>query len=133
LKRRGGGGTRARARPQARGRLAVPRDFVTTGYGEDTQILRLQEALFTFVEVEGIEPTNNAAEHAIRKAVLWRKGSYGTQSLGGRRFVGRILSVVATLRQQGRKVLGYLVEACEARLFGEAAPSLLPAPVAQPL
>jgi transposase len=100
--------------------------------GRCHEILRLADALFTFVEVEGVGPTNNAAERAIRKAVLWRKGSYGTQSLGGRRFVGRILSVVATLRQQGRKVLGYLVEACEARLFGEAAPSLLPAPVAQP-
>jgi len=100
--------------------------------GRCREILRLAEALFTFVAVEGIGPTNNIAERAIRKAVLWRKGSYGTQSLGGRRFVGRILSVVATLRQQGRKVLGYLVEACEARLFGEPAPSLLPAPVAQP-
>jgi transposase len=100
--------------------------------GRCREILRVAGALFTFVDVEGIGPTNNAAERAIRKAVLWRKGSYGTQSLGGRLFVGRILSVVATLRQQGRKVLGYLVEACEARLFGETAPSLLPAPVAQP-
>jgi transposase len=100
--------------------------------GRCREILRLADALFTFVEVEGIGPTNNTAERAIRKAVLWREGSDGTQSLGGRRFVGRILSVVATLRPQGRKVLGYLVEACEARLFGEAAPSLLPAPVAQP-
>jgi transposase len=100
--------------------------------GRCREILRLAGALFTFVEVEGVGPTNNAAERAIRKAVLWRKGSYGTQSLGGRLFVGRILSVVATLRQQGRKVLGYLVEACQARLVGEAAPSLLPSPVAQP-
>jgi transposase len=100
--------------------------------GRCREILRLADALFTFVEVEGVGPTNNAAERAIRKAVLWRKGSDGTQSLGGRRFVGRILSVVATLRPQGRKVLGYLVEACEARRFGEVAPSRLPAPVAQP-
>jgi transposase len=101
--------------------------------GRCREILRLADALFTFVEVEGAGPTNNAAaERAIREAVLWRKGSCGTQSLGGQRFVGRILSVVATLRPQGRKVLGYLVDACEARRFGEAAPSLLPAPVAQP-
>jgi transposase len=100
--------------------------------GRCREILRLAGALFTFVAVEGVGPTNNVAERAIRKAVLWRKGSYGTQSLGGRLFVGRILSVVATLRQQGRKVLGYLVEACQARLFREAAPSLLPSAVAQP-
>jgi transposase len=99
--------------------------------GRCREILRLAGALFTFVEVEGVGPTNNAAERAIRKAVLWRKGSYGTQSLGGRLFVGRILSVVATLRQQGRNVLRYLVEACQARLFGEAAPSLLPGAVAR--
>jgi transposase len=100
--------------------------------GRCREILRLADALFTFVEVEGIGPTNNAAERAIRETVFWRKGRDGTQRLGGRRFVGRILSVVATLRQQGREVLGYRVEACEARRFGKAAPSLLPAPVAQP-
>jgi transposase len=52
--------------------------------GRCREILRLADALFTFVEVEGIGPTNNAAERAIRKAVLWRKGSDGTQRLGGR-------------------------------------------------
>jgi transposase len=82
--------------------------------------------LWTFVWQEGIEPTNNAAERALRHAVLWRKGSGGTDSRRGSRFVERILSVRETCRQQGRSLLGYLVECCQARLEDKAAPSLLP-------
>jgi transposase len=91
------------------------------------QILKLSPALWTFVRVEGVEPTNNAAERAIRPAVLYRKGCFGTQSPQGSRFVERILTAVTTLRQQKRNVLDYLTEACEAALAGKAAPSLLPA------
>jgi len=72
-----------------------------------------------------VEPTNNAAERAIRPAVLWRKGSFGTHSPGGSRFVERMLTVAATLRQQGRNVIEFLTRACEAALHGQAAPSLL--------
>jgi hypothetical protein len=64
---------------------------------------------------------------AIRPGVLWRKGSFGTQSAEGSRFVESMLTVVATLKQQQRNVLEYLTAACEAALRGEAAPSLLPA------
>jgi transposase len=46
-------------------------------------LLKLEPALWTFVTVAGVEPTNNAAEQALRPAVLWRKGSFGTQSAGG--------------------------------------------------
>jgi transposase len=81
---------------------------------------------FTFVYKEGVEPTNNAAERALRHAVLWRKGSGGTDSREGSRFVERLLSVRETCRQQGRSLLGYLVECCQARLEGKDAPSLLP-------
>lgn len=95
--------------------------------GRCREILVLQQALFSFVDHEGLEPTNNAAERAIRRAVIWRKISYGTQSMTGSMFVGRILTVIETLRQQGRKVLDYLAEACEARLYGRSPPSLLPA------
>jgi transposase len=82
--------------------------------------------LWTFVWQEGVEPTNNAAERALRHAVLWRKGSGGTDSSRGSRFVERVLSIRETCRQQGRGLWEYLVECCEARLIGENAPSLLP-------
>jgi transposase len=82
--------------------------------------------LWTFVWQEGIEPTNNAAERALRHAVLWRKGSGGTDSRRGSRFVERILSVRETCRQQGRGLLEYLVECCQAPLVGKEPPSLLP-------
>jgi transposase len=82
--------------------------------------------LWTFVWWEGVEPTNNAAERALRHAVLWRKGSGGTDSSRGSRFVERVLSVRETCRQQGRCLLVYLGECCRARLEGQDPPSLLP-------
>jgi transposase len=102
-------------------RCGVPK---TAGTCRD--ILKRREALWTFVQVEGVEPTNNTAERAIRPGVLWRKGSFGTQSAEGSRFVESIMTVVATLQQQKRHVLEYLTTACEAALWGKAAPSLLP-------
>jgi len=57
-----------------------------------------------FAEVAGVEPTNNAAERALRPAVLWRKGSFGTRSEDGARFVERLLTVSATCKQHGRAV-----------------------------
>ena len=95
--------------------------------GTCRDILMRREALWTFVQVAGVEPTNNAAERAIRPGVLWRKGSFGTQSEEGSRFVESMMTVVSTLKQQQRNVLEYLTAACEATLRGEAAPSLLPA------
>lgn len=86
-------------------------------------------ALWNFAYVEGAEPTNNASERAIRPAVLWRKGSFGTDSERGSRFVERMLTVTTTLRQQKRHVLSYIVAACEADLRGDIAPSILPDPV----
>ena len=93
--------------------------------GRCREILTLEPALWTFVEVEGIEPTNNAAERGVRPAVLWRKKSFGTDSPNGSHFVERILTVVMTLRLQKRNVLDYMTAACEAHLRGEAPPSLL--------
>jgi transposase len=90
------------------------------------EILKRRQALWTFVRHAGVEPTNNAAERAIRPGVLWRKGSFGTQSAEGSRFVEAIMTVVATLKQQHRHVLDYLTAACEAALGGQRAPSLLP-------
>jgi transposase len=94
--------------------------------GTCREILRLRQALWTFVRHEGVEPTNNAAERAIRPGVLWRKGSFGTQSAEGSRFVEAMMTVVATLKQQHRNVLDYLTDACQKTLRGDPAPSLLP-------
>jgi transposase len=95
--------------------------------GTCREILKRREALWTFVQIEGVEPTNNTAERSIRPGVQWRKSSFGTQSAAGSRFVERMMTVVATLKQQNRNVLDYLIAAHEAALRGEAAPSLLPA------
>jgi transposase len=91
------------------------------------EILKRREALWTFVQVAGVEPTNNAAERSIRPGVQRRKISFGTQSEEGSRFVESMMTVVATLKQQKRDILEYLTAAHEAALWGEAAPSLLPA------
>jgi transposase len=94
--------------------------------GTCQEILKRREALWTFVQVAGVEPTNNTAERAIRPGVQWRKGSFGTQSKDGSRFVESMMTVVATLKQQQRNVLDYLAAAHEAALCGKLAPSLLP-------
>ena len=90
------------------------------------QLLKVEPALWLFARVEGIEPTNNAAEQAIRPAVLWRKCSYGSQSGEGSLFVGRMMTVVTSLRRQQRHVLDYLSEACRTKRLGLPPPSLLP-------
>jgi len=94
--------------------------------GTCRQIRTVEAALWTFVRVRGGEPTNNAAERALRRAVLWRRKSLGTQSAAGSRFVERILTVVTTLRQQGRDVLGYLTAACASTLGESRSICLLP-------
>lgn len=94
--------------------------------GTCRDILKREAALWTFVHIEGVEPTNNLAERQIRPGVLWRKGSFGTQSKAGSRFAERIMTVVATLKQQKRNALDYLTEACDAANWNRQAPSLLP-------
>ncbi len=82
--------------------------------------------LWTFVDVEGVEPTNNASERALRPAVIWRKLSFGTQSASGSRFVETILTVVETCHRQSRNSFAYLTTALQAHFAGQPAPSLLP-------
>ncbi|MBA2731642.1 MAG: IS66 family transposase [Acidobacteria bacterium] len=94
--------------------------------GTCRQIRIVEGALWTFVRVRAVEPTNNAAERALRRAVLWRRKSFGTQSAAGSHFVERILTVVTTLRQQGRDVLGYLTAACVSTLSESRSICLLP-------
>jgi transposase len=93
------------------------------------ELLAHEEALWTFVRAENVEPTNNAAEQALRGAVLWRKGCFGAHSADGNRFVERILSVSATCRKQQRHLLTFVTEAIEAYWAGRPAPTLLPTPI----
>src|SRR5207247_3072062 len=90
------------------------------------QLLKVESALWLFVGVAGIEPTNNTAERALRPAVIWRRTSLGTQSELGSQFVARMLTVTLSLRAQQRPVLEYLTAACEAARQNLPAPSLLP-------
>jgi transposase len=90
------------------------------------EILKVEEGLWAFARVKGVEPTNNASERALRHAVIWRRISGGTDSADGSRFVERMLTVVATCRQQGRNVLDYLSTCFEADHRSQALPSLLP-------
>lgn len=90
------------------------------------KLLKIETALWTFVSVEGVEPTNNLAEQALRGAVIWRRTSFGSQSQAGSEFVSRILTVVTSLKAQQRNPLNYFTEACLAKRLGLSAPSLLP-------
>ncbi len=97
--------------------------------GQCRRIFNQRQYLWTFVHDAQVEPTNNLAERMVRQAVLWRKGSFGTQSQRGARYAERILSVCATCRLQRRSVIEYLRHACHCHLDGLPAPSLLPATV----
>jgi len=94
--------------------------------GKCREIWKHRENLWTFVSHPDVSPTNNAAEQIVRQAVLWRKMSFGTQSPRGARYVERMLSVCATCRLQGRSIIEYIRQACQARLDNQPAPSLRP-------
>lgn len=82
-------------------------------------------ALWTFLKRDGVEPTNNRAERALRCAVLWRKGSFGHKSEAGAAFVETMLTVCGSLRLQGRAVMEFVQEACRAALMKERGPRLV--------
>jgi transposase len=96
--------------------------------GTCQEMLKRRQALWTFVRHPDVEPTNHAAEWAIRPGVRWRKGSLGTQSADGSRVVEAMMTRGATLKQQHRHVLNYLTTACEAALQDQPILSLLPSP-----
>ena len=83
-------------------------------------------ALWTFAKVEGVEPTNSAAECAVRKGVLWRKGSFGSHSAEGSSFAERMLTVSESLRAQGRSILQFLEGSIRAGSEGKSTPSVIP-------
>jgi hypothetical protein len=84
------------------------------------------ERLFTFLEEEGVEPTNNVAERILRTAVQWRKISFGNRSRNGEIATARLLTVAQTCKRQHRHVLGYLTDAVRCLRHHATAPSLLP-------
>jgi transposase len=93
--------------------------------GISSELLAKWAALWTFARVPGVEPTNNGAERALRPAVLWRKGCFGAQSAAGNQFVARMLTVIATCRQQDRHLLTFLTDAISAHWAGQSAPVLV--------
>jgi transposase len=109
--------------PTLKTRLQAAPERSTPALALREELLAHWPALWTFVYVEGLEPTNNRAERALRPAVLWRKGSFGAQSEGGNQFVARILSVVATCRQRKQQILPLLTEAVSQ--FWQHKPALL--------
>jgi transposase len=88
-------------------------------------LLDIEPALWTFVDHPGVEPTNNAAERALRPGVLSRKISFGTRSSRGSYFIARIMSAAETLHRQGRRVYDFLVELIDCYQTGRPLPSLL--------
>jgi len=106
--------------------LAQGADSGQAGSGQCRRIFNQRKYLWTFVHDARVEPTNNLAERVVRQAVLWRKGSFGTQSERGARYAERILTACATCRLQGRSVIAYLRDACRCHLDGLPAPSLVP-------
>lgn len=97
---------------------------VTAGLCET--LLEKQAYLWTFCQVEGVEPTNNVAERALRPAVIWRKKSQGTRSETGSQYVSRMLTVAATCKQQKRGIWQFLSQVFQATPTQQKALSLLP-------
>jgi transposase len=89
------------------------------------RLLAQYPAMWTFVVIDGVEPTNNHAERVLRRAVLWRRRSFGCQSDAGCRFAERVLTAVQSLRLQGRSVVAFLQESLAAQRAGLGGPSLI--------
>jgi transposase len=87
-------------------------------------LLKVWPALWTFTILDGVEPTNNPAERALRGPVIHRKLSLGTQSDNGERFAERALSAATTCRQQHRSLFTYLSELLTAHTRGDPFPAL---------
>lgn len=92
--------------------------------GMARNLLKAWPALWTFAAHNGVEPTNNHAERALRSAVIYRKLSLGSQSEGGERRIERLLSAHTTCRLQGRSLFVYLTEAISAHARDDPIPLL---------
>jgi transposase len=88
-------------------------------------LLKFWDSLFTFLDHDGVEPTNNAAERGIRPAVQWRKICFGNQSHDGEFLTARLLTVTRTCLLQGKSPFRYLVDVLNASRSGHPHPSLV--------
>jgi transposase len=102
------------------------RGYGTAARGMCRELYGHRAWLWTFLNVEGVEPTNNAAERSLRHAVIWRKLSFGTQSAAGSRFVETLLSIIETCRQQEQNVFDHVTRAVQAHFGQQPTPSLIP-------
>jgi hypothetical protein len=98
----------------------------TTFNGHYRRLLNECYSLFVFVHHAGVSPTNNAAEQALRRSVIFRKLSFGTESQTGSSTVSNLLSVLETCRPLGRDALTYLLSAVQALFHHRPAPKLIP-------
>jgi len=94
--------------------------------GKCRGILRTEPAMWTFVEREGVEPTNNIAERAVRPVVILRKTSLGSQSERGSRYLERMQTCSATLRRAGQNVCDFITQVAHAVLAAGPTPKLIP-------
>lgn len=99
--------------------------------GISRHLIDRAEALLVFADVPGVTPSNNAAERAVRKPVLWRRGCHGSQSERGLRFAERMLTVTATIRRRGENVFDYLAAVTYAVARNRSPPSLVALPTAR--
>lgn len=117
----------ARFRPVFEGHLARGVELDLAGVsGSCANMLTHAHALWNFAYAPSVEPTNNHAERELRRFVMWRRKSFGSQSERGDHFAERVMTVVHTLRKQDRHVLSFLRDTIAASLRGKPIPSLIP-------
>jgi hypothetical protein len=104
---------------------ALPSQPTLNGDESPTKQANTKAWLWTFVEVQGVEPTNNAAERSLRHAVIWRKLSFSTQSEQGSQFVETMLTTIETCRQQNLSVIDHVPRSIENHFHKQDPPSLL--------
>ena len=102
--------------PRHREALNIKNRFIGAG----------RDRYFLFLEVEGVEPTNNATEQKIRYVILDRRATQGTRSWAGMRWCERAWTVVATCAAQNRSVFKYFHESLKAHYTNTSHPSILP-------
>lgn len=119
----------AKAWPLERRFFGLARGYVNAANADVSNLARAlfvhHPHFFTFVHVEGVEPTNNSAERALRPAVQWRKIMFGNRSAEGERAVARLLTVTRTCQRQQLNVLAYLAAAIHSHRRRQPVASLL--------
>lgn len=99
------------------------RHRLTRGFAKN--LLKLWPALWTFTEIDGVEPTNNLVERALRGPVIYRKLSLGSQAERGERMIERLLSASVTCRLQERSLFAYLADVIGSKGRGDPVPLLV--------